>query len=329
MSEILWLTACLILLAGSGFFSGTEMGLYCVNRLRVRLRAEHQPRWSMRSLWWMMRHPQDTVVAILVGNNLVNYLLTVSATYLALEVLRLSPTATKFYMAAVLSPLVFVFGDVVPKNWFQLDADRLMARSALLLGGCVFVLRSTGILWSLRQMNRLVVWLTGHGTARGLDSPRGEVLGLLHEGGAFGALTADQAEIIERVMNLSEVSVGSIMVPRRSVVTVPLDADQSALYHIIASCSHSRLPVVGVDGRSIIGIVDVHDVLSAETHQPLKEFMKPPLVIPASASAAAALLELQKAEAAMAIVTDPRRGEVGIVTLKDVVEEIFGELPEW
>jgi len=329
MSGTSWLCASLLLLLASGFFSGTEMGLYCVNRLRARLRAEHQPRPGPRVLWWMIQHPQDTVIGILLGNNLMNYLLTVCATGFALEVLGLSPTSTKFFMAAVLSPLVFVFGDVVPKNWFRLDADRLMNLCAVPLGGCIFVLRYTGILWLLRQLNRVVIWLTGHGTMRDLDSPRGEVVGLLREGGAQGALTAEQAQIIERVMNLSEVPVGSIMVPRGQVVTVPIDADQATLERIIESNPYSRLPVLGRDRRTIVGVIDVHDVLTDEGRQPMDRFVQPPIAIAASESAAAALVRLQQAEASMAVITDPRGGVVGIITLKDVVEEIFGELPAW
>ncbi|HSW46471.1 MAG TPA: CNNM domain-containing protein [Phycisphaerae bacterium] len=329
MSATFWLVACVVLLLGSGFFSGTEMGLYCVNRLRIRLQAERHPRAQSRALWWLIRHPQDTVMTILVGNNLVNYLLTVSASALALDVLRLSPTGTKVFMVAVLSPLVFVFGDVVPKNLFHLEAERLMNRCSLTLGGCVIVLRYTGMLWMLRQVNRLVTRITGHGTMRDLDTPRAEVLGLLREGGAHGALTAEQAEIIERVMNLSEISVGSIMVPQRKVVTVSIDADRSTVDRIIELCSYSRLPVLSRDHRSIIGIIDIHDILVADPREPLERFIQPVITLPADESATAALVRLQQAEAPMAIVTDSHHGPVGIVTLKDVVEEIFGELLAW
>ena len=329
MSEIFWSAACVVLLLAGAFFSGTEMGLYCVNRLRARLQAERRPGLGNRALWWMLRHPQETVIGILLGNNFVHYLLTVSATILAVDVLHLGPTKANFYMAAILSPLVFVFGDVVPKNWFQRDADRLMNQAAPLLGACLMFLRYTGVLWVFRQLTRFVLWLAGHGTLKDLDSPRAEVVGLLREGGAHGAITAEQAQIIERVINLSQISVGSIMVPQRRVVSVSVDADRTTLDHIIESSRFSRLPVVGRNRRSIVGVVDIHDILADEGGHPIEGYMQPALTIPASESAAAALVQLQKAEATLAIVTDSRHGVVGIVTLKDVVEEIFGELPEW
>ncbi len=134
MSEILWTAGCLLCLFGGAFFSGTEMGLYCLNHLRVRLQAERHPGLSNRLLWWMLRHPQDSMVGTLLGNNLVGYLLTVCAAGFAIEVLHLPSDRAQFYVALVLSPLVFVFADVVPKNCFQRDADRLMKLSAPLLG---------------------------------------------------------------------------------------------------------------------------------------------------------------------------------------------------
>lgn len=329
MSEILWTAGCVFCLLGSAFFSGTEMGLYCLNRLRVRLHAERHPGLSNRALWWMIRHPQDSIIGILLGNNVVGYLLTVCAAGFAVSVLRLSPERAQFYMAAVLSPMVFVFADVVPKNCFQRSTDQLMRICAPPLGACLAALRYTGILWVLYQMNRGILWLVGHGASRHIESPRGEVVGILREGGAHGPITAEQAQIIERVMNLSEISVGSIMVPWRKVVTVPLDADRAMLDQIIESSRFSRLPVIGREPGEVVGAIDVHDILADESPHPIARCMRPPLRISANESAASALIQLQKTEATLAIVTDPRHGVVGIVTLKDVVDEIFGELPEW
>jgi len=325
----IWLTGTLFFLLASGFYSGTEMGLYCVNRLRVRIEAERTQQNRMRHLLGLTQRPQETVLAILLGTNLANYLLTVSGSLLITDSFGISPDRAGFYVAAVLTPMVFVFGDVVPKNWYQLDADRLMARSALILRGSVLLFRYSGILWVLSMATRLMVRLVGHGFSEHLDSPRAEVVGLLREGGAHGALTLEQTRIIERVMTLSEVRVGSIMVPRRRVVTVPIDADRYVFERIILRHKYSRLPVVGRDRKTIVGIVNVHDVLMEWSDDAIERLMRVPITIGANNSAANVLVRLQQDKRAMALVTDPRRGWVGIATLKDVVEEIFGELPEW
>ena len=101
------------------------------------------------------------------------------------------------------------------------------------------------------------------------------------------------------------------------------------LEHIIHDHNYSRLPVVSRNLRHVVGIVHIIDVLYDESNKPIDTYMHPPLTIPASESASAALVRMRQAKETMAVVTDPRRGFVGIITLKDIIEEIFGELPEW
>lgn len=329
MTALLWLTGAIFFLLASGFFSGTEMGLYCLNRLRVRLRAQDPGYLNDRMLAYLADRPQETVLAILLGTNLANYLLTVTATMLLVDGLGFQNQRADFYIAAILAPMVFVFGDVVPKNWYQIETERLMGFSAGVLRGSVLVFKWTGILWILHTATKLLVRLSSSGKTDPLHSPRTEVIGLLREGGARGALTEEQTEIIERVMNLSTIRVGSIMVPRRRLVTVPVDADRPLFERIVNRYPYSRLLVTGRDRKSIIGAVNVHTVLADPEPGAIERCIWTPITVPASASATTALIKLQQAERTMALVTDPRRGYVGMITLKDIVEEIFGELPAW
>ena len=321
--------ATLFFLLASGFYSGTEMGVYCVNRVRLRLRFEQHPDVISRSLHRLMQRRDETVLAILLGTNLANYLLTVAASEWLTRAGGIKPHEVAYYAAAILSPAVFVLGDVVPKNWFRIDADRLMYRAAPLLHLTVILCRYTGLLAVLRWMTSLSSRLAGYDKDSALRGARGEIIGLLREGAAEGGMTEQQSQFIENVMNLSSVRVGSIMVPYRRVVTLPLHADRDTLERIIRSHNFSRLPVVSRHLRSVAGIGNIIDVLYGELDKPIDTYMHPPLTIPASESASAALVRMRQARETMAVVTDPRRGFVGIITLKDIVEEIFGELPEW
>jgi len=329
MTTVLWLAIAVFFLAASGFYSGSEMGLYCLNRVRLRLRAERPDARDARSLSRLADRQQETVLGILLGTNLANYLLTVATAALLAGALGIQGNRAEFYTAAILSPLIFVLGDVVPKNWFQIEADRLMYKSAGPLRLTIALFRATGILRLLRAVTRASARLAGHDERGEWHGPRGEVIGLLREGAAEGALTEEQARIVERVMNLSTVRVGAILVPRRQVAAVPIDADRRRFEQIVRGHNYSRMPVVDRDRRTVLGIVNVYDVLADETGSGPRAWMREPITITARDSAASALVQLQRARATMAIVTDPHRGFVGIVTLKDVVEEIFGELPAW
>lgn len=323
------LTAALLFLLASGFYSGTEMGLYRANRVRIQLEADHRPRSRAGTLSRLIKNPQETVLAIVLGTNVANYLLTVSAAEVAGRMFTIEPTRADFYVPLMLAPLVFVFGDVVPKNWFQADANRLMMWAAPLLRVTHMVFKWTGVLWLLRSLTRLLLRWTGYRWEEAWTNPRIEVVGLLQEGGAYGALTLEQTRIIDRVMNLANVHVGSIMVPRRKVATIPATVTAEQFRSVVQARPYSRLPVVGKEPRRILGVVTVHHVLADEEGFSIERHLRPPLHVSANTSTAAALLKLQQAEAAMAIVTDPRRGWVGIITLKDVVEEIFGGLAAW
>jgi len=325
----LWLIAALLCLLASGFYSGTEMGLYSANRVRIQLQAGHRPYGPAAMLLGLIKHPQETVLAILLGTNVANYLLTVCGATVVTHGLAMSGDQADFYVPLVLAPLVFVFGDVVPKNWFQSDANRLMGWSAPLIQATALLFKWTGLLWVLRWLTQVVVRLTQHGWDSHWTNPRAEVLGLLQEGGAYGALTTEQTRIIDRVMNLADVLVGAIMVPRRQVTTIPLSITQHRFHEVVRRQPHSRLPVMGKEHRQVVGIINVHDVLADEEGFSIERHLHPTLSVAANSSTAAALLQLQRAEATMAVVTDPRRGYVGIITLKDVVEEIFGGLAAW
>jgi CBS domain containing-hemolysin-like protein len=327
--SVAWLIGALFFLLASGFYSGSEMGLYCVNRLRLRLRTGKEEHPEAAGLVELVSRQQETVLGILLGTNLANYLLTVCTTTVLLQLAGFHPARAEIYTAVILSPVIFVFGDVVPKNWYQVEADRLMYRSARLLRGSVLLFRHTGILWLLHGMTRLGARLAGHDESLEWREPRGEVVGLLREGAAEGALSEQQAQIVERVMNLSDVRVGSIMIPRRHVVTVSSQDSRTDFQRAVRGHNYSRMPVLSPDRRTVLGIVNIFDVLADPDEGTIEKWMHPPLTIQASETASNALVRMQRTKEAMAVVTDPRRGFVGVITLKDVVEEIFGELYAW
>jgi putative hemolysin len=302
------------------------MGLYSLNRVRLRLRAEKEQSGNAARLLELSTSRDQAVLSVLLLQNLCGYFLTVSTSATLLAFWGLDARRVEFYSALVLSPCVFVFGDVVPKNWFRIQADRLMYPVAPILHWSVRLLRLTGLPWLLGRASRAAARLVGEEREEWLGG-RGEVIGLLREG-AEGVLSEEQTEIVERVMAFSRIQLRSIMIPRRRVVSVPIDVDRRTFEHTVRLHPYSRLPVLERDGRSVAGVVNVAEVLADETFR-LRDHLKPPLFLRGSETAASALVQLQRSDVAIAIVSEPRQPFIGLVTLKDVVEEIFGELPAW
>lgn len=315
----------LVFLLWAGFYSGSEMGLYCVNRIRLRLRAEESNARQARLLLELTDRKEESVLAVLLWQNVAGYLLTVVASIWLARVLIDDPERVEFYTAAILAPVLFAFGDVVPKNWFQSQADRLMYRSAGVLYASVRLIRLTGIVWLLKQVLSIAQrFAATEGGSQWMD-PRAEVVGMLREGAADGALTEEQTQIVERVLNLSSIRVGSRMIPRAHVLTVPIEATEELFRYVVRRHPFTHLPVLSKDRKAVAGIVNVNEVLADEAGYSLERHLRPAITVHAGESAAKALVLLQKADVTLAIVIDPRRGFVGIITLTDVVEEIFGE----
>lgn len=327
------IAAALLLLAFAsllmaGLLAGCEMGLYSLNRLRLRLRAEDPVDGSARRLQLMLGSQQETVLAVLVGQHLSGYLLTVATSEYLNRFSEISADHVELYSAAFLSPLIFVLGDVVPKNWFQADPDRLMYASARVMNWTVIALRATRIPWLLARITGMTVRLLGGAEQDALSGARGEIVGLLRESAAEGTLSEEQTRIVERVLNLADIHVGMIMVPRRRVAAVRLNADLEDIQRVVREHHYSRLPVIDPRDAEVVGIVNTYDLLNDEAVGSIERQMQSVVRLPASETAAGALVQLQQAAQPMAVVSDPRHGWVGIVTLKDIVEEIFGELPE-
>ncbi len=340
MIEVAVGAVALLFLLGSGLFSGCELGIFCLNRVRLRLLADGEtlpddpsrPRTqnqaNARVLLHLANNQQETVLAVLLWQNLCGYLLTVATSWWLAEIAGVGEGSAEFYTAVILTPVIFVF-DVVPKNWFQMQADRLMYGCAKFLRVSVLLLRFTGIVWALQQLARISARWVGEDEQKDWLGSRGEVLGLLREGAAQGLLSEEQTQIVERVLNLSHVQVRSIMIPRRRVVVIPANATRHHFESIVRGHNFSRMPVITPDQRTIAGVVNVAEVLADDDGFNLQKHLQPPLKLNMHASAANALVRLQQGGNPMALVTDPRNEFIGIVTLKDVVEEIFGELPAW
>lgn len=318
--------AAVVFLLTAGFFSGCEMGMYCINRIRLRLRAEREDAKQARLLLRLTERQDAVVLSILLWQNVAGYLTTVAATAFLARIGSGDPRHIEFYAAAVLSPLTFAFGDVVPKNWFQVEADRLMYRAARLLYASVAIMRLTGVVWLLQQVPRLALRFAPAEDGDQWKGPRGEVIGLLREGAAEGALTEEQTHIVERVLSLSSIRVGSLMIPRDNVLTVPIEASEELFRHVVRRHPFTHLPVLAADRKRVLGIVNVNEVLADEAGYSLQRHLRPAIEVHARETAAAALVRLQREDVTIAIVLDPRRGFVGIITLTDIVEEIFGDL---
>ncbi len=331
------MTPVILLIAGallgiifSAFASAVETGTYCLNRLRLRVRAEQNYRGARR-LARLFEQPGDLVLMALLGCTLADYFCTACVTALFLGA-QFAPPAAEGWATLIVTPAVLVLGGVIPKDWFRREADVWMYRLAWPLERCVRLARATGFPWAMRQLTRRLLHRLDLRTTQDADPhllARASVVGMLQEGAALGGLSRFQRELIERVMRISSVRAGNVMIPLSRAALVARTIPRDDFLRIARMAHFSRLPVHDGDARRIVGIVHVFDVLTDPEQRPVSAHVRPPVVVAAHASVSSVLLELQRARRTMAIVQDRRGAHVGLLTLKDLVEEIVGDLEAW
>ncbi len=329
MIELALIIGAALALLLSGFYSGAETGVYSLNRVRLRVRAERQEP-TARRLAALMAHPQDLVITALLGTNVFDYLMTAFVTALLLR-LALSAGKAELYATLLCTPLILILGAIVPKDWFRRESDRLMYQMPLPLLASVRLARATGLVWLLRRLTRMLIRAVDPARAAAGEEalPRARMLSLLREGAARGGLTTFQRDVIERVMNISDVRVGRVMIPRHRTAAVPENVTREDFLRAARMAHFSRLPVWRDQPRKVIGIINVYNVLTDEAARPIREHVQNALVLLPQETVPGALVKLQQARQAMAIVNDRYGNCIGILTVKDLVEEIVGDLEAW
>ena len=161
---------------------------------------------------------------------------------------------------------------------------------------------------------------------------REELLELFEQARERGLFDADAEEMLSGVLDVAEMQVRDIMVPRPHMVVVERDASPESLLPVIIDSGHSRFPVIGEDRDEIVGTLLAKDLLRyfahPEPHFAIRDYMRPPVFVPESKRLNVMLRDFRASRNHMAIVVDEYGGVSGLVTIEDVIEQIVGEIDD-
>jgi putative hemolysin len=330
-STWLWAAALLGVLV-SALASGVETGLYRLNRIRLRLRADSGDRRA-RTLQGLLGDLRGQIIVTIIGANFGEYLATAMLTLLVASAGWVETSAgVELVTTPIAAMILFVFGNVVPKSVFVAEADHWMYPLARPLKAAYVVLRRTGVLPALSGLSNLVLRVLRRGeVAADPFHPRERLRAILREGAAEGVISGYQHELVGKVLGLREQLVHAVMIPIGRVAGAAVDIDRERFMAELRRHSFSRLPVWEGRKENVVGIVHIMDVLAAgEGPLDLGALMtRDFLSVPPDMTVPQALLRLRKARAAIAVVRDDKGRAVGVITVKDLVEEVVGELAEW
>jgi len=319
----------------SAIFSGLETGIYRLSRLRLRLGAEKGD-LRHRLLGKAMRDGSGLLLSLLVANNLANYLATSSITYLFLAVAS-SERLAELLATVLTAPLLFVFAESMPKNIFLYRADVLTAYFGPLLYLTHQALTWCGLVPLLRLTSQLFGRMIGSPVpSRTMitSAQSHQVRAILRDTREEGILSQVQAEIIDRIVNVPGLRLIAVMVPLNRVQSVQIGCDRTMLVNKLRKHALTRLLVWDERPANIVGFINVYEVLgSQEPFESLTRFLRPIRRLEATTPVIEAIDIMRRDELKIVLVTRVKPGKrsvpAGIVTMKDLVEELLGELAEW
>ena len=320
-----WFVWPVVLVVATGLaalFCGMETGFYVVNKVRLDLRAEAGGR-DARRLRRLLKKPNNLLSVLLMGTNIASYAVAFALT--AMFDLGQMGGAAEWYALVAGTLLLFVLGDTVPKTVFHRLAETLTYRLGWTITAADWTFKVTGLSYFMRAASWLVMLPVRR--RQGTVAVESRLADVFAEGQASGVLTHMQAVMVDRVMHIADVTLADVMVPIRKAICIRRDTAREVLMRVLRKHNYSRVPVLD-DSDDVVGILDVYDVLVDEPVAIPAERMTAPLKLPSGMTVTEALFAMRRGRNMMAVVQKDSK-PVGIVTIKDLVEEIVGELEEW
>jgi putative hemolysin len=319
----------------AGLFAGAETGMYRLSRLRLRLGVEKKQLLFVL-LGKAMHDSPGLLLSTLLGTNLAHYLATSIITYMLLTTLKTEHTA-ELFATLITAPMFFVFSELIPKNIFFYRADLLMPYTSPVLFILHRLFSWSGIVPLLKFISTIFARITAapdSSKAAITATRRPHIEAILHETREEGFLSPVQTDIINRLAGISHLGIRSVMTPLNKAQTVDVNSDRPALLNKLRKSAFTRLLTYDRWPANIVGFVNIYEALSSmEQFTDLRGFIKPIRRLPADTIVSDAINIMQSENQRIILVTRAtrtgREKHIGIVTMKDLVEELLGELAEW
>jgi Mg2+/Co2+ transporter CorB len=316
------LLAALILV--SAFFSSSETSMLSLNRYRLKhlIGSGHK---GARRASKLLERPDQLISIILIGNNLVNILASAIATVIAI---RLYGDAGIAIATVCLTLVILIFAEITPKTVAALHPEKLAFPFSLILLPLLKLFMP--LVWTINSVTNGLLKLMGFSPDLQNDEAlsQEELRTIVTESGTM--IPSRHRRMLTNILDLEQVTVDDIMVPRSEVFGLDLDDSDEAILEHLQSSTHTLLPVWHEDINNIQGVLhmrDVSRVLASGSlcREALKKELQTPYFVPENTPLHTQLRQFQLKKLRLGIVVDEYGDLMGLVTLEDILEEIVGE----
>ena len=314
-----------LLLSFSAFFSGSETAFATSNKLRIENNAEKGDKRSKRAKY-ILDHFTESLSTILVGNNLVNIAASSAVAVIAAELFSSSVKKAQSVAAVILTVVLLIFGEILPKIMASEYSDRialfvslplriLMIVFSPVVFAVSFLVGKISVLWTPKEEQPAVT--------------QNELVTLLEKIEDEGVFSEQEGELIKSAIEFTDVTAREIMVPRVDVEAFDIDDSPDELKNNKNLLKYSRIPVYRETQDNIIGILPVKRFLRAcvrDPHVDISSLLLKPVFVHMTRPISSILVEFHKTHSHMAVVVDEFGGTMGILTMEDILEEIVGDI---
>ncbi|MBP2168021.1 Mg2+/Co2+ transporter CorB [Erwinia toletana] len=309
----------------SAYFSSSETGMMMLNRYRLRHQAKNGHR-AARRVEKLLRRPDRLISLVLIGNNLVNILASSLATIVGM---RLYGDAGVAIATGVLTFVVLVFAEVLPKTVAALYPEKVAFPSSVLLGPLQIVMMP--LVWLLNTITRMLMRMVGMKTDGAISAAlsKDELRTIVYE--SRSKMSSRNQDMLLSVLDLEKVTVDDIMVPRNEIVGINVNDDWKSIIRQLSHSPHGRIVLYRDSLEDIVGMLRVREAWRMMTEK--KEFTKENLLraadeiyyVPEGTPLNVQLVKFQRNKKKAGLVVDEYGDIKGLVTIEDILEEIVGD----
>ncbi len=325
-SQVWQIIVLIILLVLSGFFSMSETALMALSKIRIRHMVEEGVKGA-KLVEKLTEDPNKLLGAILIGNNIVNILASSLATTLFVSLVGPSGVGVA---TAVMTVLVLIFGEITPKSIAKQKSEEVSLKVSKPINIIVKILKPFIGIFSF--ISSLFIRLLG-GDPKATEPfiTEEELRTMVGVSEEEGVLEDVEKEMIFNVFDFADSQAKDVMVQRVDIVAVDTEATYEEVLEVIKTEQFSRIPVYNQTIDDIVGVLYVKDLIIAGQNKEgfkVSDYMREPYYTFEFKKITELFNEMKKTRNHLSVVLDEYGGTVGIVTIEDLIEEVFGDIED-
>lgn len=319
--EIVSLVLCLF---ASGFFSATEAVLMSIGIDRAKQIIDEGGRNS-GIMKFMIEKPNEILTTILVGNNIVNILAASLTTTIAARIFQNEAIGVSVGVSTI---LILIFGEIAPKTFARSRAEKL---------AFVFIKILRVVYYLIYPAVFIIAWLIkvfmgDNAKLHGRFVTKNDIEYMVNRAEQDKSIDSKQIDLLNSILEFPTIKVKDIMIPRNKVKMIDKNMQFHEIVNFVKQDTHSRYPVCDGDLDETIGFLHVKDLALVDkcnlTDFNILEYVKDPFFVYEHMKIQAVFDHMNRKKVHLALVKDENGLVVGIVTLEDIIEEIFGEIQD-